>query len=156
MTLLWHSFGMHVVRVEISDVPAAAPLFAAYREFYGEPHDVEAAAGWLTARLEREESIVLIAVDGNTPVGFTQIYPSFSSTRLAPIWILNDLFVSEAARGTGAVDALLNTAATLGKEAGAISIELATAHTNHRAQSVYDRHGYQPDEHYKHYEKPLL
>ncbi|MDQ3157079.1 MAG: GNAT family N-acetyltransferase [Actinomycetota bacterium] len=146
---------MHVIRVTSTDVPQAAELFAAYREFYGEPFDPELAADWLTQRLEREESVILLAIDGDTAVGFTQIYPSFSSTRLAPIWILNDLFVSEEARGGGAVDALLNTAAALGKEAGAISIELATAHTNHRAQSVYDRHGYHVDEHYKHYEKPL-
>lgn len=146
---------MHVVRVVPADVSLAAPLFAAYREFYGEPYELEVAAAFLTERLTRDESVVLLAVDGETPVGLTQIYPSFSSTRLAPIWILNDLFVAEAARGTGAVDALLNTAATLAKEAGAISVELATAHTNVRAQSVYNRHGYQLDEHYKHYEKPL-
>jgi ribosomal protein S18 acetylase RimI-like enzyme len=146
---------MTVMRVSVADVHLAAPLFAAYREFYGEPYAVELAAAFLTERLERGESIVLLAVDGDTPVGFTQIYPSFSSTRLAPVWILNDLFVSESARGSGAVDALLDAAAALAKEAGAISVELATAHTNLRAQSVYDRHGYAVDEHYKHYEKTL-
>jgi len=151
----WQGVGMHVLRASTTDVPAAAFLFAAYREFYGEPYDVEAASRFLEERLTRDESIVLLAITDDKAVGFTQIYPAFSSTRLAPIWILNDLFVTEQARGSGAVDALLNTAAELGREAGAISIELATAHTNHRAQSVYDRHGYQPDEHYKHYEKPL-
>jgi len=146
---------MQVMRVSSPDVSRAAPLFAAYREFYGQPYDLEAATDFLTQRLERGESIVLIALDGENPVGFTQIYPSFSSTRLAPIWILNDLFVGESARGGGAVDALLDTAANLGSDAGAISIELATAHTNLRAQSVYARHGYQIDEHYLHYEKSL-
>jgi ribosomal protein S18 acetylase RimI-like enzyme len=146
---------MQVIRVSSSDVSRAAPLFAAYREFYGEPYDLELATDFLTQRLERDESIVLIALAGDTGVGFTQIYPSFSSTQLAPIWILNDLFVSESARGSGAVDALLSTAATLAKEAGAIAVELATAHTNLRAQSVYRRHGYKLDEHFLHYEKPL-
>lgn len=137
------------------DVPLAAPLFAAYREFYGVSYDLDAATGFLTDRLEREESIVLIAVVNDAPVGFTQIYPSFSSTRLAPIWILNDLFVSPAARGTGMADDLLDTAARLATAAGVTEIELATAHTNLRAQALYDRHGYQPDETYKHYDKPL-
>ena len=146
---------MHVRRVALADVPLAAPLFAAYREFYGEPYDLGLATAFLIERLQREESIVLIALDGDTPVGFTQIYPSFSSTRLARLWILNDLFVSPDARGTGAVDALLNTAAVLAQEAGAIEIELATAHTNLRAQSVYRRHEYEVDEHYKHYAKTL-
>lgn len=146
---------MPVVRVSPSDVDRAAPLFADYRVFYGEPYDLEAATAFLTERLQREESIVLIALEEETPVGFTQIYPSFSSTRLEPIWIVNDLFVSEASRGSGAVNDLLNTAATLAKQAGVLEVELATAHTNLRAQAVYDRHGYQLDEHYKHYAKPL-
>lgn len=146
---------MNVIRATSTDVPRAAPLFAAYREFYGESYDLEAAAAFLTERLAREESVVLLALNGDTAVGLAQIYPAFSSTRLAPIWILNDLFVSEDARGSGVVDAILDMAATLGHEAGAIAIELATAHTNLRAQSVYARHGYQPDEHYRHYEKPL-
>ncbi len=147
---------MKVLRAQLSDVSQAAPLFAAYREFYGEPYDLDASASFLASRLARDESIVLIAQDdADQTVGFSQIYPAFSSTRLAPIWILNDLFVSEAARGTGAVDALLDTAATLAVEAGAIAIELSTAHTNLRAQAVYDRSGYEADTVYKHYEKPL-
>ena len=146
---------MTVVRVSLPDVSRAAPLFAAYREFYGQPYDLEAASTFLTERLERDESIVLIALDGDEPIGFTQIYPSFTSTGLAAIWILNDLFVSPEARGTGAVDDLLNTTAALAKDAGAVAVELATAHTNLRAQAVYNRHGYQLDETYKHYDKPL-
>jgi ribosomal protein S18 acetylase RimI-like enzyme len=145
-----------VIRAQLSDVSKAAPLFAAYREFYGEPYDLEASASFLASRLARDESIVLIAQDdAGTSVGFSQIYPAFSSTRLAPTWILNDLFVSEDARGTGAVDALLDTAATLAVDAGAIAIELATAHTNLRAQAVYERSGYELDTVFKHYEKSL-
>lgn len=147
---------MKVTRAQLSEVSQAAPLFAAYREFYGEPYDLEAASSFLASRLARDESIVLLAQDDDgRSVGFTQIYPAFSSTRLAPIWILNDLFVAEDARGSGAVDVLLDTAATLAVEAGAIAIELSTAHTNLRAQAVYDRHGYEVDTKYKSYEKSL-
>jgi ribosomal protein S18 acetylase RimI-like enzyme len=148
--------GVKIIRAQLADVSQAAPLFAAYREFYGEPYDLEASAAFLASRLARDESIVLLARDdSDESVGFCQIYPAFSSTRLAPIWILNDLFVLPAARGTGAVDTLLDTAATLAVDAGAIAIELATAHDNVRAQAVYDRSGYQVDEVYRRYEKPL-
>lgn len=147
---------MKVTRAQLAEVSQAAPLFAAYREFYGEPYDVEAASSFLASRLARDESIVLLAHDDEgRAVGFTQIYPAFSSTRLAPIWILNDLFVAEEARGSGAVDTLLDTAATLAVDAGVIAIELSTAHTNLRAQAVYDRHGYQVDTVYQAYEKSL-
>jgi ribosomal protein S18 acetylase RimI-like enzyme len=145
-----------VTRAQLADVSQAAPLFAAYREFYGEPYDLEASASFLASRLARDESIVLIATDDDgRPVGFSQIYPAFSSTRLAPIWILNDLFVSDEARGTGVVDELLDAAATMAVDAGATAIELSTAHTNLRAQAVYDRSGYEVDTVFKHYEKPL-
>jgi ribosomal protein S18 acetylase RimI-like enzyme len=154
--LAWEGNPVKVFRAQLADVSQAAPLFAAYRDFYGEGYDLEASAAFLASRLARDESVVLIAhSDDGVAVGFCQIYPAFSSTRLAPMWILNDLFVSEDARGTGAVDALLDLAATLAVEAGAIAIELSTAHTNLRAQAVYDRSGYVVDEVYKHYEKPL-
>jgi ribosomal protein S18 acetylase RimI-like enzyme len=147
---------MNVIRAQVTDVTDAAPLFAAYREFYGQPYDLEASAAFLTERLTRDESIVLLARDDDgSAVGFTQIYPLFSSTELSPIWLLNDLFVDPDARGTGAVDALLDTAAALAKDAGIMAIELATAHTNHRAQAVYDRSGYVIDEVYRHYERPI-
>ena len=146
---------MDVIRATVADVDAAAPLFAAYREFYGRPHDIEASAAFLSARLGRDESIVLLARDGDQAVGFAQIYPAFSSTALAPIWILNDLYVDAEARGGGVVDRLLESTAELAVEAGCVAIELATQHTNHRAQAVYDRHGYLVDEEFRHYEKAL-
>ena len=147
---------MNVVRAQTTDVADAAPLFAAYREFYGEPYDLEASAAFLTERLTRDESIVLLARDDDgSAIGFTQIYPIFSSTRLSRVWLLNDLFVSPDARGTGVVDALLDTAAALAKDAGVTAIELATAHTNLRAQAVYERSGYVLDEVFRTYERPI-
>lgn len=148
---------MKVIRAQVTDVPEVAPLFSAYRAFYGQPYDLAAAVTFLTDRLARNESIVLLALGDNyAAVGFTQIYPSFSSTTLTAIWVLNDLFVDPAARGTGAVDALLDTAAALAKESGVTAIELATAHTNLRAQAVYDRSGYIVDKVYRHYERPIV
>lgn len=146
---------MDIMQAGLDDIADAAPLFASYREFYGRPYDVEASAAFLTARLERGEAIVLLARDGDRAVGFVQVYPAFSSTALAPIWILNDLYVDTEARGGGVVDRLLETTAELAGEAGCVAIELATQHTNHRAQAVYDRHGYVVDEEFRHYEKPL-
>lgn len=144
---------MTVIRAELRDVLEAGQLFAMYREFYGEPYDATAAAGFLAARIVRDESIVLMGLDGDEVVGLAQVYPTFSSTRLAKIWVLNDLYVVEHARGTGVVDELLDTVARMAGAAGAIAVELSTAHTNARAQAVYERHGYQLDEVYRSYEK---
>jgi ribosomal protein S18 acetylase RimI-like enzyme len=151
----WEADRVDIIQAGIADVGDAAPLFATYREFYGEPHDLEASTAFLTKRIGRGESVVLLARDGDRCVGFVQVYPAFSSTALAPIWILNDLFVDDSARGSGAVDRLLATTAELAVTAGCVAIELATQLTNHRAQAVYARHGYVADEEFRHYEKPL-
>lgn len=146
---------MTVIRATIEDLVEAAQLFAAYRESYGEPYDVMPAAAFLAKRLARDESVVLLSLDGDEVTGFAQVYPTFSSTRLSPLWVLNDLYVVEHARGTGAVDELLDTVASMAADAGATAVELSTAHTNERAQAVYVRHGYQLDEVYRSYEKPV-
>lgn len=144
---------MTVIRAELTDIYEAAQLFADYREFYGAPYDVRSAATFLAARMARGESVVLLALDDDEVVGFAQVYPSFSSTRLAAVWVLNDLFVVEHARGSGAADELLDAVASMAADAGAVSVELSTAHTNTRAQAVYERHGYQLDETYRSYAK---
>ena len=79
-----------VERAGLEHVERLAPLIDAYRGFYGQPSDVAAAAEFLRARLDRGESVVLMAVDGDgeTPLGFVQLYPTFSSVRLSPVWIL--------------------------------------------------------------------
>ena len=34
-----------------------------------------------------------MAFDGDNPIGFVQLYPSFSSVSMMRSWVLNDLFV---------------------------------------------------------------
>src|SRR5689334_8727381 len=93
----------------VDDVDTLAPLFDGYRQFYGQSPDTAKAADFLRARLTNAESKVLIAEQGadRQMVGFVQIYPSFSSVRCRPIWILNDVFVASDARRLGVGDALM-------------------------------------------------
>jgi ribosomal protein S18 acetylase RimI-like enzyme len=150
---------MSVRRATLDDLDAVAPLFDAYREFYGLASDLAAARSYLTERLSRGESVVLVAtVDGgasSTLAGFSQLYPSFCSLELAPILVLYDLFVHPDARGRGVATALLDAARQLGLEAGAARLELSTAHTNTAAQRLYESLGWRRDEEYLHYELPL-
>jgi ribosomal protein S18 acetylase RimI-like enzyme len=133
--------GLRVRQAATADVADVAPLFALYREFYGRPYDEPAAAAFLAARLDRGESVVLLAELDGRPVGFTQLYPGFSSVAAAPMWTLNDLYVVEAARGSGAAAALMEQAEVLARQAGAVALELATAHDNVVAQRLYARQG---------------
>ena len=144
-----------VRRLDASEADLAAPLFALYREFYGVPYDEAVARDFLRARLERDESVVLLAELTGEPVGFTQLYPGFSSVRVAPVWVLNDLYVVEPARGSGAAPALMQEAERLARLAGAVRLQLETAQDNTRAQRLYAREGYSVEDGYLHYGKPL-
>ncbi|MBB6099967.1 ribosomal protein S18 acetylase RimI-like enzyme [Deinobacterium chartae] len=132
-------------RATLEDLPTLVPLFDAYRQFYGQPPDLATAAHFLQARLERGESVVLLAEVGGQAVGFTQLYGSFSSVRVGRVWILNDLYVSPAARGRGAGAALLEAAADFARQDGALGLSLQTAHDNHTAQALYERLGWVRD-----------
>lgn len=140
----------------VEDLDELAPLFSAYRQFYGSEADVPAARAFLTARLRAGESTVFVATDASGPLlGFTQLYPSFCSLTLAPIFVLYDLFVSPEARGGGVATALLDAARAHGEASGCSRLELSTAVTNTPAQRLYRTHGWQLDDEYLHYELPL-
>ncbi|HEY8095536.1 MAG TPA: GNAT family N-acetyltransferase [Methylobacter sp.] len=130
----------------ISDLEVLAPLFDGYRQFYGRAGDLPAATEFLSARFNRNESVLFIAHEGNKAIGFTQLYPSFSSVSLARILVLNDLFVDEHARRKGAASKLMSAAVEYAGSGGAVRISLSTATTNEAAQRLYQSAGWQRDE----------
>jgi GNAT superfamily N-acetyltransferase len=132
-----------------------APLFDAYRQFYGKTADLDGARRFLRDRLERAESVILVAFDGAEAAGFTQLYPSFSSVSMARIFVLNDLFVAPGARRIGTGSALLEAAADFGRRNGAVRLALQTALTNRTAQSVYERLGWRRDAEFCSYQLEL-
>jgi ribosomal protein S18 acetylase RimI-like enzyme len=138
------------------DLPALALLFDAYRRFYDMPGDLERARAYLRARLEKSESVIFVAADAaGELIGFCQLYPTFCSVFMASIYVLNDLFVSPEARGTGTGRALLAAAESHAGQAGAVRIELRTAKTNGTAQALYASSGWKRDELFYRYSKKL-
>lgn len=132
-------------RATASDLPALAPMFDAYRRFYGQPGDVARAERFLRERLARAESVVLLAERDGAAVGFTQLYPVFSSVRTARLWLLNDLFVAEPARRSGVARALLDAAAAFARDDGAAGLMLETARDNAPARALYRAAGWHED-----------
>ena len=135
-----------VRQAALSDLEALAPLFDGYRQFYGRTSAVQAAGEFLKARFNHGESILFIAFEGSTPVGFSQLYPSFSSASLARTFVLNDLFVVEFARRKGVASKLMSAAVEFAGALGAVRISLSTATTNEIAQALYQSAGWKRDE----------
>ena len=89
---------MRIVQARPAGVERIAPLFAGYLKFYKKRATPAAVRIFLADRLRRRESVIFLAFDGRTPVGFVQLYPTWSSLSLKQLWILNDLFVVPASR----------------------------------------------------------
>jgi len=133
-------------RASAADLDALVPLFDAYRVFYGQPSDPRRARHFLAERLANGESVVLLAERGPSAVGFTQLYPIFSSVRTARTWLLNDLFVAEGARRGGVARALLDAAAAFARGQGAAGLVLETTRDNAPARALYRAAGWHEDE----------
>ena len=141
-----------VRQASIHDLDLVAPLFDGYRQFYGKPADLELARRFLHERLQQQDSVVLFAIDEEgRGIGFTQLYPLFSSVRAARTYLLNDLFVAPEARRAGIAVALLREAAELARAMGAVGMSLSTAHTNTPAQRLYESLGWKRDEQFREY-----
>lgn len=133
---------IQIKQAVIADVKSIAPLLDMYRIFYGEKTDINAAFNFLEERLSKNQSIIFIALLDEEVVGFTQLYPIFSSVSLKNTWLLNDLFVAEKARKQGLAEALLNKAKDFGSLTNAKWILLETGADNFNAQKLYEKNGW--------------
>jgi len=127
----------------VDDLEVLGDLFERYRHFYTQRHEEAVSRAFIAQRVRRGESTVFLASLDGAPVGFTQLYPSFSSVRAARVWVLNDLYVVEPARRRRVSQALLPAAVDFARRDGAVRIELETSHDNLQAQALYDGAGWQ-------------
>ena len=133
---------LDIRKVTRDDVALVAILFDAYRVFYKQTSDLQAAFNFLEQRTSKNESVIFVATIKGEAVGFIQLYPIFSSVSLQPAWLLNDLFVAENARKQGVAESLLQQAKQFGLETNAAYMLLQTAADNYKAQSVYEKNGW--------------
>jgi GNAT superfamily N-acetyltransferase len=140
--LLMSHQALQLIRVSLEQVGIVTPLFDAYRQFYRQKPDCDGACQFLFERHQRGQSIVFAVVEHGQALGFTQLYPSFSSVSMKAIWILNDLFVVEEARRRGVGEQLLKAATDFAKQTGAVRLELSTVIDNFKAQVFYNRLGW--------------
>lgn len=130
-----------VSRAGLQELGELLPIVECYRSF-SKRAPSDRTERYLRDRIVNDEVIVFIARQDGSPVGFTLIYPTFSTTALAPIWHLCDLFVTEQARGRGVASALMEEAERAAREAGAARIWLRTQHDNAPAQALYEGRGW--------------
>ena len=128
-----------------SDLDALAQLFDLYRVFQGKSSDLAAGHAFLRARFDHGESVIFLAQEGSQALGFAQLYPSYSSTALARVFVLNDLFVHEQGRRKGVASKLLAAVEAYAWAHGAVRVSLNVALDNLPGQALYKAHGWSQD-----------
>jgi ribosomal protein S18 acetylase RimI-like enzyme len=132
------------------------PLFDAYRRFYRAAPNLAMATAFIGERLRSRDSVILLARDGDgTALGFAQLYPSFSSVGCTRIFVLNDLYVADVARGRGVGRALLAAARSRAVKDGAARLVLETALDNRTAQALYESFGFERESGFFTYTLPV-
>ena len=134
-----------ISRAGTDDLAELLPLMRAYCDFYEvspSDDDLLALSRALIDDPERE-GVQLIARDDGSgeAIGFATIYWTWSTSDAARLGVMNDLFVAERGRGSGAADALIRACRDECARRGIGRLAWQTAPDNHRAQAVYDRVG---------------
>ena len=143
---------MRIEKASASDVDELGVLFNEYRVFYDMPANLLAACEFLKERIDNRESVIFLSRNKkNTITGFVQLYPIFSSTRMKRLWLLNDLFVLPAFRGTGISVALMDAAKVFSKKTASCGLVLETSKTNKVANELYQRIGFVLDNYHNYY-----
>ncbi|GAB6262249.1 GNAT family N-acetyltransferase [Photobacterium sp. R1] len=128
---------MKILNVSNAELEQVEVLFDAYRQFYEQSSDLEAARLFIAMRLEAQDSVIFLAQnETGEALGFVQLYPSFSSVAMKRMWYLNDLYVAENDRHQGVARALLKHVETFAKETNALTVKLATAASNEKAKAL--------------------
>ena len=143
---------VNIKTAKLEDLTEVSKLFDAYRVFYKQDSNVDIASNFLKQRMQNSESVIFYAIDESGQyLGFTQLYPIFSSVSVQKTWLLNDLYVDAKARGLGVGTKLLNQAKDYAKQTGAKGVALETEITNINAQKLYEHLDYEKDDEHYHY-----
>lgn len=130
-------------KATLQDIGQLSELFDQYRIFYHKDSDLLAAEQFLTERIENRDSEIFVAESEGKLVGFVQLYPLFSSTRMKRYWLLNDLFVQKSDRGKGFSKELIEKAKDMAKSTGACGILLETGKSNDIGNKLYPSCGFE-------------
>jgi GNAT superfamily N-acetyltransferase len=144
--------GVKVEPLAEGDFEGLLPFIAAYQRFYEveEPDDDRNREFFRRFVAPSDEGEILVAraeggdggedsgAEAGAILGYTCLYWHYSSLDASDTVLLNDLYVSEDARGRGVGRALIEAAAEVARRRGCSVLEWSTAPDNHTAQRLYD------------------
>lgn len=125
-----------------------AEIFNDYRVHFEQESDLIKSTAFLQERILKNQAVIFVAIDEESDeyMGFTLLYPMFSSLKTKSTWTLNDMFISEKFRKFGVASKLLEKVKEFGEETDAQWITLKTGTENLKAQALYEKFGFKKDE----------
>ena len=142
----------NIKRACISDLDELVGLFYQYRIFYQKETNLSGAYQFLKERIEKNESTIFLALnEQRKAIGFTQLYPYFSSTRMSRLLLLNDLYVDPNFRGKGYSKMLIQAAKEYAMENQSVGLLLETAKSNEIGNNLYPSVGFELDNDHNYY-----
>jgi ribosomal protein S18 acetylase RimI-like enzyme len=138
---------MKIRNAKNQDLDQIANLFDEYRVFYRKVSNKNDAKQFLAERIENKDSEIFVCEnEEDILMGFVQLYPLFSSTRMKKLWLLNDLYVNPKYRGKGISIKLIERAKKLVAESSACSMFLETEKSNLIGNNLYYKTGFKLNE----------
>jgi GNAT superfamily N-acetyltransferase len=134
---------MRIDVVSERDLPELLPLLRAYCDFY-DSHPGDSDLLSISRALIEDpdhEGVQFLAREGVDAAGFATLYWTWETNAGGRVGIMNDLFVVQAARGTGIGEALIAACLERCRVRGARRLGWQTAPDNLRAQALYARVG---------------
>jgi GNAT superfamily N-acetyltransferase len=127
-----------------SDYAQWLPLWDGYNAFYGRAGETALAVEitrttWARFFDAYEPVHALVAESGDRLVGLAHYVFHRSTTTIAPVCYLQDLFTDVSVRGKGIGGALISELYEEARRAGVSRVYWQTHETNHTAQKLYDK-----------------
>ena len=126
-------------------------LFDLYRQFYKYKTEIKKSTRYIKERISKKESTIFLCYCDKEPAGFVQLYETFDSLNINKKLVLYDLYVKKEFRQIGIGKSLMDIAKKFGHKKKMKLIELSTAITNKKAQSLYESLEYKRDKEYYNY-----
>ncbi|MBY0450486.1 MAG: GNAT family N-acetyltransferase [Cyanobacteria bacterium] len=133
-----------------------ADLVHEYRQSLGLASNIHEVRHFVFTRMTLEDSLVYIAADEQEPMGFIQLYPSFSTAQLESMWYLHDIYVRPTHRQKGVAKLLLARAIDFARERGDCAICIPVQPNNQEAISLCQAAGFHIDSTMTHYSLSLI
>ena len=142
---------IRIIKAKKENYKEVGFLFNLYRQFYKYKSEIKKSNKYIKERISKKESTIFLCYCDKEPAGFVQLYETFDSLNINKKLVLYDLYVKKEFRQIGIGKSLMDIAKKFGHKKKIKLIELSTAITNKKAQSLYESLEYKRDKEYYNY-----